>query len=95
MDDMSKKYQVECDLKSMVEAAAIAADPKRMKAVTELASKQKKAIGTVADLVERREQLARGEEMDDDEDEEPAANTKGPGDDGEKMVSSDGPVKKE
>lgn len=95
MEEMDKKHQAECDLRSMTEAAAIAADPARMKAVADLAGKQKKAINTVADLVARREQLNR-EEPEDEEDDEPAAKTKAPvGDEDEKTVPSDGPIKKE
>ena len=83
--EMDKKYEAECDLRTMVSAAEISADPARMKAVSELAGKQKKAVSTVSDLIARREELNRAEE-DDSEDEAPAKT---------KMVKSEGPVKKE
>lgn len=85
MPAMDKKYEAECDLRTMVSAAEISADPARMKAVSELAGKQKSAIKTVADLVARREELNK--EDDEDEEEEAPATAK--------MVKSEGPVKKE
>lgn len=53
--DMDAKWRAESDLRTLAEAKAIKADPKRVKAVQELAQQQMVAAASAAAAVETKD----------------------------------------